>query len=529
MANNAGPGRSWAGGALAVIVLTLLYFVYRAFPDALRNYDGLMFSSVVSQESGMWRSEMWSYSSHFLFNPVGWLFHRGAVTLGLHQRGFITLFQMNALLSCGTVAVLGHVFSEAIGDRWSALPLALGAAHSANFWSRASECSVYALHLFAAALVFWALWRDARRPSVSTLAALGAAVAFAVLTHISAVFWVPGVFLAVGIQNGRWRHAVVLGAASAAAVFLVFAATYRIVDLESLAAWYRNQGSVGPLAAGTPDGLPGWRWAPDAPFLFRGLVGVLWAVPAGGGLLPWAAGAVGLAGLSALGWMVVRSPRPRVSGVQRPLLLGGGGMILGVLFLQSVHWGREDTKFSSLVFPVFLGLALGAAAVARVPARRNALRGALLAFWAGTFGCNLTAAIVPGSRLENNTELMKALFVRDHTPANAVVVINGGMLRLYLPGNAARQAVDLAYPLALTSKAGARAFVEDQIRTAVLAGRPLFAVNEVVDASAWAETSDRGWDRTDRDRWLAPFDVQETARRNDWALYALRPRTEVRR
>lgn len=476
----------------------------------------------------MWRAEMWSYASHFLFNPIGWVFHRVVAAFGVHQRGFVTVFQMNALLSCGTVAVLGRLFNEAIGDPWSALPLALAAAHSANFWSRAAECSVYALHLFTIALVFWALWRDARRPSAGTLTALGAAVALAVLTHISAVFWAPGVFLAVGLQKGRWRQALFLGAGSAAVVFLVFAVTYRIVDGDSLAAWYKNQGRVGPLAAGTPDGRPGWRWAPDVAFLLRGTVGVLWAVPESGARFAWAAGALGLAGLAGLGWMIFRAPRPRVGAVDRSLLLGGAGMALGVLFLQTVHWGREATKFSSLVFPVFFGLAMGAAAVARVPARRNALRGTLLAFWAGTFACNLTAAIVPGSRPENNLELMKALFIRDHTPANAVVVINGGMLRLYLPGNAARQAVDLAYPLALTSKSGARAFVEDQIRGAVFAGRPVFAVNEVVEASGWAESSDRAWDRADRDRLLAPFAVEEAARWEDGALYALRPRPVAR-
>ncbi|MBL0349315.1 MAG: hypothetical protein IPP68_02920 [Elusimicrobia bacterium] len=525
MATSAGPVRSWAGGVFVGVVLVLLYFVYRAFPDALRNYDGLMFSSVISEESGMWRSEMWAYGAHYLFNPVAWVFHKGLLSLGVQQRGFVTVLQLNAMLASLTVAVVWVCLKDVTNNVFASALMALVVGHSFHFWSRAVECSVYALHLFSAAMVFWSLWRERKCPTRGSLFVLGLSLAVAVLTHISTVFWAPGVALAVGFPN-RWKRALVVTGGGALAVFLLFSITYGIHDLQSFIEVYRQAGRVGPLAFGTSAGQPMWAPRQKIEFLARGLLGALWALPR-----PWtglqavaAFGALGgAAGLLAL--IFRRTNCFATVRENKGLLLGSGLSFLGVFFLQWVLWADEETKFSVLVLPVALAVGiLARPLLADKPFSRSA-RSALLVLWIGTFVLNLTAAIVPGSRLENNPALVRALFVRAHTPPNAVVLINGGFLRLYLPGNAGREAVDLAYPLILTSKSEAMAFVEGRLRSAVAAGRPVFAVSEVVDRSRWPPPGGgRGLDTGDHDRLLAPFEVAEAARLSDWSLYALRPR-----
>jgi hypothetical protein len=466
--------------AAAVAVLAAaLYAVYRLWPDALHNYDGVIFSGVIEARDARWRGQLFSYAGHFLYNPTGFAFHRFLASVGAAARGYEAAQILSALLGAASAAVvLLTLRGMALPWRF-ALPLALLTAHGGHFWQRAAEASVYMPGIFCAAAALGAAWAYHESGRARWLAAMAAASALAALYHLQHVFWAPGLVCLAWRRNRR--DAAVFAGLYALAAGLPQVLAFRLFNAAAWKNWFLTQGDNVPSVWGLHPGqlefsFP-WRYHASA------LVQVLWVPPrdASDRILLGAAVLLAAA-LAASAWRAWRS-RGTAWGDDRRWLVALGLFAAGVFFFQS-FWASEMTKYSHLG----LALALAAGAAARGLLRAGPLpRGsaaALWALWLLTAAHNARAGLRPASRWEENAPYRTASVVAQLMEPDSVIVLSGleePFLKVYLPVLFGRPRVALDMHFAGLPKEKATALLRDHLREQTAAGTPVYALSDVVE------------------------------------------------
>ncbi|MBI4396228.1 MAG: hypothetical protein HY548_03965, partial [Elusimicrobia bacterium] len=423
---------------------------------------------------------MFQYAAHYLFNPTGWVFHKAFLALGHAPRGYETVQSMNALFGVAAVAVMFALLWRMTRDVFAALPLALLAAHSFLFWSRAVECSVYMPALFWIAVALAAAWGYVRSGTKAALFGLAGACGLAVLYHLSHLFLAPAFFLVVLAK--RRRDLPVFAAAWALIAGLPHVLTYRIYSLGALMKWYEGQGT-GTAAAWGSGVNCNWGWGFSLPAHANALFQSLWVwPPQEGSWIPAFGFVMAAAGLIAVVWDFARRKLWKTDRDDRPLVHCLAAFVFGIFVFQS-FWARELNKYSPLIlaFVAFAGLMLkrrgdnGPSSLARV---------ALWVLWLGTFVYNGWAGILPQSLPENNPALMRAFSIMRRTEPGSTIVVSGiecGFDKLYLPGFAKRQRIPLDLYLIGQPKEEAFRRVKADILHLLRMGTPVYVLSEVTE------------------------------------------------
>jgi hypothetical protein len=483
-----------------------LWALYAAWPDALTNFDGVMFSGIISERSVGWRSALFQYAGHYLFNPTAWLFYRGLSAVRPGLPGFASIHLMNALLAAASATLLFLALRDWL-DESLALPLALLTAVGANVWERAAECSVYTPALFFTTAAFAALLRYLRSGRRTPLLLSAAAVGVSSLYHLVHAFWTPAFLVAVLVKKKR-DAALFLGVCAATGLIPQVAA-FRLWTAAAWRSWYMNMGSASVTTWGHHPGRVAvhfpWRSFADAG------TRVLWSWPPREA--SWPLAAAFFAAAAAASYLAVRLLRPSVfrdaDREGRGLFAFAATLPLCVFCFQTLSvWEHLPRYVGSLA------LACVAAAVGLLRAVRGgrAVGAALWILASGTAIFNAAGTIVPDSRWEKNETLQNSFALARMTPPGSLLVVDGftrNARKVYLTGLCGRGLLTMDHYLIRFGKRDALERIRAWIVKDLESGTPIYVPSDVLQGRFLEGLPPEwGMTRADLDSIFSPFELQ---------------------
>src|SRR5262245_43319719 len=224
--------------------LCLLLFilpVYASFPTRNYYWDGIGFALAIEDAKGL-TSGLFN-PNHILYNFFGYLLYQSvhAVT-GLRALCLLSVSSM--LFSIGTAYVLFSMLMSLLRNTYYSVCLTLLFAFSATWWKFSTDANVYVPSVFFLVLAA----SELQRPNGPRWFAIGLMHAVSMLLHEMAVFFYPGVLVALFCNAALRNQRRALRSAT-----LYTATAVGIVVLSYLWVWF---GVV--KGSGTPLGQPGY-------------------------------------------------------------------------------------------------------------------------------------------------------------------------------------------------------------------------------------------------------------------------------
>ncbi len=454
-------GRIWIPALATALAASLIYL---GFLSCQYNFDGTVFALWLKEALARGATGPLWHPRHLIYLPIGYALGRALAPLNL---GAVTVLQLLdtafAFLSLLLYQVIAFRMTR---DRAVSLATTLALAFSFGFWHFAIEAEVYLGQIFFLLLSFHLLlfFTSGRAPGSWAFRAfcLGLCGAAAMSAHlVSGLFLLPlgvGALLYLRPTTDGWADRLGQGIAPAL--------VYSITALAAAAAVYAHGFAENPLARGqsffswvvgsfnqaTGFGyrVSFWDLGPNAPREW--LSGMKLSFVAGREFLlapsPWLSlsRAVALAGIVAGAVLYAMELKRRFRKDARVQVLLLTALLPPAGF--AMIWEPANFEIKAPLLP-FLWLA-AAWAAAGAAERLKSRRGA----WAVPVACGLVAlclfannffgAALPGAKIENNHDLARAMFVRDHTEPDAVVYLAGAgggynLGKIYLVYFAGRQ------------------------------------------------------------------------------------------
>jgi hypothetical protein len=480
-----GPGRETSGhapsllpGLGAAAAIAMLYF---GFLSGRYNLDGTVFALWLEQavQTGE-MGKLW-HPRHLIYLPLAFMVAKPLAAIGLGLSSITVLQLINVIFGFLTLVIFHLTCMRITRDRVVAVITTALLGFSFGFWYYSIEPEVIILYAFLALSSLAALFRftspGARSPWAARALVLGLLGGLTLSSHASGGLVLIPLGWGALIYLRRADGPPVQRARAGLAPALLFTAVAFAVS----GAFYHHGYISNPLAAG--QGFADWVAGKFNPATGAGYGKSYWAYSPSA-ILDWFQG---------LAWTFVASPRrcyadpgPAWLGVSRavaavgvlgavftyPLLMPGLlrenfrlhtllALFIAPLAVFTIFWDPRHFEFKvALLPPLWLAAAAGAAAARRrwPSARGRGLVAAMLTVAClGLFCSNFFGSFLPGSYHENNRDLQRAFFIRDHTEPGAVVYIAGinpgyNVGKIYLPYFARRQARVVDWILARSSR-----------------------------------------------------------------------------
>ena len=445
------------------IALSLAVLLLDAgFLSSRYNFDGTVFALRVERALVLGDPNSLGellHPRHLLYEPLGYLFCRAAGALGLHFRTIFLLQFLNVLFGVLSLALFHRIAFRLSSDRWLAAAATLMLAFSFGFWIFSIEAEVYVSGVCFLLLAFRSLLHRADSPSrpsswITDALVLAAFGALALANHLTfGLFLIPlGLESLLYSRRPRksWRSglapallfsATALGLAGIA--YLLAARMHPAASTLGFRQWV-----IGPANPETPYGYRQSYWASGLhsfPDFGRGMLHLFCAEPypdSGAGVPVAIAAAWFLAWLLILG-LYFRNARALWKEDSRTQVLVLGWLIPSLVW----NWSWQPINFELKVAMLAPLLLWAGITLSREKIRASrAWPGWLLAAMALLLlGYNFFAAILPGSRPENNRDLQRARSIGEATEPNAAVFIAGSgpgynLGKIYLPYFSRREA-----------------------------------------------------------------------------------------
>jgi hypothetical protein len=508
-----------SGGAAAL---------WLALPDRAYVFDGVMFAGFVERGVEEWRRELFN-PRHLLYGPFFQLLRDGLSRVHVSV-GAYRLFQtVNALLGVLGLWAFGGLLRLLTRDGAAAAAGALLLGATWTYGTRATEGQVY-MFLAAGCLgTLWACVRCLERPSAARAAAVAGLFAASCLFHAASFCLFPAVLLCLSSSFEKNRRGA--AAAAVAVSSTLFIAPYLFVFGSS---------GLKPFLSRATD----FHGGPGGGF-FAGLVARFWS---SGGLSPgarlllcwretglaWAplpdgaAAAWGLA-LWATAFGALAGAWKGLDPFRRSAALVLAAAWAGFLVVDAFWLG--GLFFQPVPTACLLAL-LAAAGVPRLQAlgereRRGLLGG--LGFVALCLGAsNVKHGLLPQSKVENNTGVRAALYLRDHTVPSSWIIISGiglGNAKVYIPNFASRSREVLEYYFDRNPKDRALALLSSFVQLQEKGGVPLYLLSDLVEDKAVHAVMAQRWGVTlgEVQAAFGPGRVILLARGPDVAVYLFAP------
>jgi hypothetical protein len=518
--------------SLTLIVAVALLGVFLSWPTANYSYDAVAYSALIHHGvHGGGVARLW-HQYHMLYMPVGYALAAAVTALGVTVEVLAMMQVLNAV-----VTALGLLLFAALVRRFTgSLDVALAATAvlglSFAVWYYATDPEVYPPAILFMLLAMW--WVAAARTNAPLPGAVGAGLCLglAVGFHVVFVLVVPAVAVALllpgeggsGPRRRIGHCAVMLGLAAVVAV-LPYAVYYWQVVGVGLVEGFGERVSWALTKESAEGGriFFGVGFRPDLEVL-----GILRGF-ARGPARPSAmlvAGAM-LARVLLVAGVVLAVWRGREvwRRFRWPAVLAVGWLIPFFALFSAYDVG--DYKFVVLQLPpLVLVIALAAATF---PGRR--LPTVLMWCCAGLLlAVNLAGTFVPWSRIENNLHHRQALFIRDHSAAQDLVIQLGAgdtkMLKVYLPYFGARPGLILDLVFRTAAPAEALALVEAQVRDCWTTGGSVYVLSDAMEQSSLVRQFERrrGLRPGSLRRFFEALGARPHARLDsDFGLYVLEP------
>jgi len=375
----------------AVLLLILFWLLYRHTATWAFSYDE--FCDVLDIEFGPLKN--WFHPNHLLPNFLGGLAFSAMRRLGYAGRSIFVLQRINFFLGSLAVAVFYEILRGKFGSQRALCGAALFGLSQA-FWRGSVDANGYAWAGLAACLLVGLLLREPAAPFLE-----GLALGIAILFHEMFVFTVPAFFL-------RWRGGnrlrYLAGVLLAGGVpYLGLAVGFHGGSVHDMLFWLLAPAGYGPRNSIGSGSF--WSLRPLANIVTSGhaLIDSLTAPtePAswlnGARSLVWALVLLGLAGVALRRWK-----KGSLETSARNLWV----WILTMSFFQ-FFWQPAGMRFKILLLPALIVLMLDAAQ--SLPSNGILAGLALLPILVGINNANIV--FIPESHIENNTDLVRTIWV----------------------------------------------------------------------------------------------------------------------
>ena len=378
--------------------LLLPLAVYLLLPTRNYYWDGVAFAINVEKLLPL-RDVL--HPNHLLYAAAHEWLYRAALLIGLKTRALFLMQFVNSLLAWGAVVLVYRALRRVALGIEAAVAGALAFAFAATWWKFATDADAYTPSIFLL-LCAYDLVETRRSVVLAGLAHLAA-----MLFHELAILFLPVALLRLKEPKRMASYA----ACSLGPTAVAYALAYRTVFGE-----FRTAGLARWLTAHSPDSSFSWNPLRDLGLTLAGTVRLFFGGRIGELKLdPFTTvGAAAVAGCLlalALGWKRSRPVRFRVPPTALLLWLGAYAAFLFV-------WMPQNT-FYRLFYVAPLVLAVCCAMESSSPNRLLpwAICGVLFAW-------NLTFAIYPQSRVENNAPLRFALEQHNHWPPGTPIAFH---------------------------------------------------------------------------------------------------------
>lgn len=522
---------------IGLIIAFSILVIYLSFPCKMFYFDGLMYASVVEAKEPGWQNRL-AWANHLSFNYYGHAFWQLLKYVGIKRDGYSTLQIMNSFFGAITCGIFFLFLRKLIEKIWIAAVFSYLLAFSYAFWYRSVDAQVYPPSVFWLLISFILTWSYTRQKSNLKLVILAVTTGLAVLSHQGNIFFIPMVIVGICIPLGKkLKNIFILGIVSG----IVIAVPYlHVLTYQERTLIDRNTGRFainnetiknsfnwirGNAGSYDPDKYVNTYWNPpklkelsifktigqnlkdsNLKHLVTDFKTMVWAM--------WFAkgGYFGYGNPSDTGkvWMFISKIIFMLLGI---ILFIRGKIYIKykTLFILTLTWW-----FSYMIFVSWFNsgnpdywyqhwmpiLALVACSIYEFLKDENVsllLRKTIL----GLFLCsvviippiNFFDSIYPISKVENNENYLKALFVKEHVKKGGVVIISGlgwNPGKVYIPAfaNVGRISFDLIF--VYMPKLRGLQVLENQVEMVVSQGRNVYALDEI-----FSKVTERGlkqWD-----------------------------------
>lgn len=444
----------------AVIVFSVLV-IYLSFPCRQFFFDGLMYSSIVEAKESGWQSRL-GWANHLSYNYYGHAFWLLLKYIGIEKNGYSALQIMNSFFGACACGIFFLFLKKLIGKVRIAVVFTCLLAFSYAFWYRAVDAQVYPPSVFWLLVSFILTWSYTRQKSKLKLVILAVAAGLAVLAHQGNVFFIPMVIGGICIPPGKKLKNVFIFCIISGIVITIpylYVLTYQektlidkstgefaINDSTIKASFVWLRGNAGDYTPDDDEYVNGY-WQPKIEHIITDFKTMVWAM--------WFARGnyynYGNPSRSGQVWMFVSKIIFIIIGIVlffktkiyikyktlfiltliwwlsymlfvswfnpgNPDYWYQHWMPILVLYACSVHEFLQSENISLLIRKTVLGLFLCSAVI--MPA------------------VNFFDSIYPISKVENNDDYSRALWVKKHVKENGVIIISGMVWnpgKVYIP------------------------------------------------------------------------------------------------
>lgn len=460
------PGPAGSGESFRALLPSALFalsaLLYLSIPSARFNFDGV--ACAIAVEMGEPRHLV--HGNHVAYGALGWGLDALLRLVGYRGPAVASLQILSSLLGAAGVAGFCRLLLNMGFAPTLAAAASTGVAVSRLYWTWSLEAQVYPLGV---AFLTWAaaeLCRARPRPFVA-----GVFHAGSILGHVGNLMFAPAAWSQLPDAGSRRRYLIGLAGTTAAGYLAAIVFFVRPASLFDLRSWLLGSTALSVDRRFTWLG----EWSLERFGYWLRVSAEMLSGSLYTGVAAWLAAALGAA----------YAFRERPKAARLALLWLGGYALL------YTNWQPTTVVYRYTDVPA-LWLLLACAAEAAIrgegkPSFRAAGAGlGCLALYLAVW--NAGAAILPGSRPEQNPDLQRALWLGRETPENAWIVAHATE-QVYVPYFANRRPLNIRY-FAEPERLKAR------VRAAREAGEPVYVVPEVLPEWAARALRELGWRET---------------------------------
>ncbi|MDD5687896.1 MAG: DUF2723 domain-containing protein [Elusimicrobia bacterium] len=496
---------------VAFAIFISVFCVYLLTFCKMFFFDALMFASLIAEKESGWSSRL-AWANHLSFNFYGNLFWKFLKFIGLQKivetappEGYSTLQVMNSLFGSLTSALFFLWLKKLTGKNWIAICFSLLLAFSNTFWWRSTDAHVYPPSVFHTFISLWLAWSYMRYPNRKKLLILACSLGLTVLMHQGNIFLIPAIAVAVlYVKKERIKNFAIFSAVTGFIIVIpyLWALTYQerillsrdgnlVINQKSVLASYKwllgNADYIGP--EGKMDLKQNGYWK-----MFnlknmtivntKVLMNCIWfrsgfGTP-GNQFWPIVSKIIFIS-LSLFFFFKVKfwKKQPHIFAL---FVIWMGTYIL---IVTNFNPGNGDYWYQHLI-TIFILIAYSFSEFLNDENVSLLLRKAVM----GLFLCSVVViptvnffdSIYPISRVENNENYLKALFIKKYVEKGGVVIISGigwNPGKVYIPSfaNVGRISFDLIF--CYNPKAEGLRILKNQVETLISQGMNVYALSEI--------------------------------------------------
>ena len=495
----------------ACIIAAVCFLVYVVFLCKMFYFDGLMYAGIVEAKDPGWENRL-AWANHLSYNYYGHFFWKMFNSVGLKVNGYTALEIMNSMFSALTVGIFFLFLRKLSVKKYLAAVFSFLLAFSYAFWYRAVDAQVYPPSIFWLLVSFALIWSFTQRRSGVKLLLFSVTTGLAILAHQGNIFFIPAGMAGIISAGGGKKikniltFLLVTGVLVAVPYMNVLIHQEKILVDQNTGEVLINRATVksafvwlrGNAGSYSPDKYVNVYWQPQIRHLWTDFKTMVWGM--------WfAKGSYYGYGFPSSGgkiWMLVSKLiffpiaaflffREKIYGRYRPLVvISLAWFVSYMLFVSWFNPGNPDYWYQHWM-PWLAVVACSVAEFLRdegIPiALRKSVFGLFLCSVAIIPPINFFDSIYPISKVENNDNYLKALWIKSNVKPNGYIVISGigwsNPQKVYIPAFAGLKPISFDLLFVFYPKEQGLAILRNQLQMLASQGSDVYALSEIFSKS----------------------------------------------